>query len=42
MPGTDARIRESSVIVAGVVLRHVQVGADEDALAGDVDVGEGV
>jgi hypothetical protein len=25
--------------VAGVVLGHVEVGADEDALAGDVEVG---
>ena len=38
--GTDARIRVSSVIVAGIVLRDVQVRADEHALAADVDVGE--
>ena len=31
MPGTEARMRVSSVMRARVVLRHVQVGADEDA-----------
>ena len=39
MPGTDARMRVSSVIVAGVVLRHVEVGADEDPLAAEIEVG---
>ena len=35
--GTDARVFSD---VAGFVLRNVKVGADEDALAGDVEVGE--
>ena len=33
-------MRVSSVMRAGVVLRHVQVGADEDALAGDLAGGD--
>ena len=40
----DRRHRRADARVVGdracVVLRHVQVGADEDALAGDVDVGQ--
>ena len=39
MQGIEARMRVSSVMSAGVVLRHVQVGADEDALAGGLALG---
>ena len=35
MHGSDARMRVSSVMRPGIVQRHVEVGADEDALAGD-------
>ena len=38
MPGRAARIRVSSVI-ARVVLRHVEIGANEDPLVGEVEVG---
>jgi hypothetical protein len=33
MQGSEARMRVSSVMLPAVVLRHVEVGADEDALA---------
>ena len=37
--GADARVFGD---VAGVILRHVEVGADEDALAGDAALGDEV
>ena len=39
MQGTEARMRVSSVMWPRVVLRHVEVGADEDALAGNFALG---
>ena len=35
MAGAEARMRVSSVILPAIVLRHVQIGADEDALASE-------
>ena len=39
MQGMEARMRVSSVMVAGIVLRDVEVGTDENALAGGLALG---
>jgi hypothetical protein len=42
MQGTLARMRVSSVMAPAVVLRHVEVGADEHAFAFGLAVGNDV
>ena len=42
MHGTEARMRVSSVMRPASSCGHVQVGTDEDALAGDAALGDEV